>query len=946
MTKLLNLLASLKLSIGLLVLARVLVFAGTFAQIESGTFEVQKRYFHAWLTWVNFRMFLPGMPGGMVLPGGYAIGLAMLVNLLANWLTRFKLAWSKVGLHLIHLGLVILLLGEAWTSVASTESNMVLRQGQTAATTQDPNRVELAITDRSPADPARLWSVRQDLLRTGQRVVDASYPVQLRIEEYAANSELRGPADAGDPANARANLGDGVGVTLLPRPTQGATRNMRNVPSAYVTVLQADKPLGTLLLSMWEPLDRPQSVLLADGKQVWLQLRPKQYILPFKLKLIEFRNQRYTGSQKARSYSSTVRLVDRERGVDREDRIWMNHPMRYRGLTFYQAGFNGQDTTVLQVVRNPAAPVPYVACAIGSLGLVVQFGIGLAGFLGSRSRRKAAGAPEQSAGWPSMAIPAAVALVCVLVTVAQAALCDQSQSLARMPVVYDGRLQPLDTVARNSLRLINGKASVEIKKGSTLAATPWLLDVMTHPERARQYSMFRIDNPDLIAMLKLDAARNRFSLAELEPSADVIEKQYQDTVAVPRDQRDSVQRAIVELGDKIDIYGQLSRWPAFYFVPPDARHKDWRPLGEAFTEAEKGNKAVVPGVDVVSRVLFDYREQGTWRDTPAIARLQQLVESIDPVGMRKVAFETFYNHYQPFILAMGLNIVAFLLAMASMLAWRTPLWRSAMAVAVVALLVYSFGIAARIYIQGRPPVTNLYSSAVFIGWGALLLAILVEWVYRSGIAIAAASMVGVATLVIAQNLAQGGDTMASLEAVLDSNFWLTTHVLSITFGYSAVFVAGAMGIAFVLAGLVARNGFDDERRDTLSRMIYATTCFALLFSFIGTLLGGIWADQSWGRFWGWDPKENGAVLIVLWLSIMLHARNAKLSGGRGLAMMAIFANVVTSWSWFGTNMLGVGLHSYGFMQSAMLWLLAFVASQLLLIAIALSFVPAQPPPSK
>jgi ABC-type transport system involved in cytochrome c biogenesis permease subunit len=194
--------------------------------------------------------------------------------------------------------------------------------------------------------------------------------------------------------------------------------------------------------------------------------------------------------------------------------------------------------------------------------------------------------------------------------------------------------------------------------------------------------------------------------------------------------------------------------------------------------------------------------------------------------------------------------------------------------------------------------------------------------------------------------------MASLQAVLDSNFWLTTHVLSITLGYSAMFLAGGLGIAYVLLRRFGTSGFivgmllakaaiplyllvrryEEDRGKALARVIYGVACFALLFSFVGTILGGIWADQSWGRFWGWDPKENGAVLIVIWSAIMLHARWV---GGRdrAFALMAIFGNVVTAWSWFGTNMLGVGLHSYGFMENALMWLLVFVGSQLLLIGL-------------
>jgi ABC-type transport system involved in cytochrome c biogenesis permease subunit len=135
-----------------------------------------------------------------------------------------------------------------------------------------------------------------------------------------------------------------------------------------------------------------------------------------------------------------------------------------------------------------------------------------------------------------------------------------------------------------------------------------------------------------------------------------------------------------------------------------------------------------------------------------------------------------------------------------------------------------------------------------------------------------------------------------------------------------------------VAAAVARPGAETNAR-MLERMVYGIVCFATLFSLVGTVLGGIWADQSWGRFWGWDPKENGALILVLWNAIILHCRWSGLVRQRGLMMLAVFGNVVTGWSWFGVNMLGVGLHSYGFMQSAFLWLLAFVAANILIIAL-------------
>jgi ABC-type transport system involved in cytochrome c biogenesis permease subunit len=253
---------------------------------------------------------------------------------------------------------------------------------------------------------------------------------------------------------------------------------------------------------------------------------------------------------------------------------------------------------------------------------------------------------------------------------------------------------------------------------------------------------------------------------------------------------------------------------------------------------------------------------------------------------------------------------------------------------VVAFSIHTAGLIFRMLLEGRPPVTNLYSSAIFVGWGAVFLGIILERIYRDGIGTVAAAAVGFTTQIIAHHLALGGDTMEMLRAVLDTNFWLATHVVMITVGYSSMFFAGFLAVLYVLRGFFTRT-LSETSAKSLSRMVYGVVCFATLFSFVGTILGGIWADQSWGRFWGWDPKENGALLIVLWCAVILHARWGGMVRERGLMALAIFGNIVTSFSWFGVNMLGVGLHSYGFMDRAFQWLMAFIVSQVVLMLIAM-----------
>jgi ABC-type transport system involved in cytochrome c biogenesis permease subunit len=289
-------------------------------------------------------------------------------------------------------------------------------------------------------------------------------------------------------------------------------------------------------------------------------------------------------------------------------------------------------------------------------------------------------------------------------------------------------------------------------------------------------------------------------------------------------------------------------------------------------------------------------------------------------------------------------VVVIVLAVLSWLFLPQPLRWSGFSIGVLAVVVHTAALCIRMYIQGRPPVTNLPSSAMFIGWGCVLLCLVLELIYRNGLCLAVAGATGFPALVIAQNLSLG-DTMDVLQAVLDTNFWLATHVVCVTLGYTATFVAGFFGMAFVAAGVASSLGdrlgsasrlFTRDLVKTMGHMIYGVVCFATLLSFVGTVLGGIWADQSWGRFWGWDPKENGAVLIVIMNALILHARWAGMVKERGMALLTIVGNMVTAWSWFGTNQLGVGLHAYGFDNTLALSCTAFWLSQLLFLALGLA----------
>jgi ABC-type transport system involved in cytochrome c biogenesis permease subunit len=405
-------------------------------------------------------------------------------------------------------------------------------------------------------------------------------------------------------------------------------------------------------------------------------------------------------------------------------------------------------------------------------------------------------------------------------------------------------------------------------------------------------------------------------------------------------------------------------------APTGPSDQPWQAYASAKNEAQRaqriGKTQPPPALTKLTAIFDAYEADDATAFNRAVADYKQHLADELPAGLdvRITDFEAYFNYLAPFYhaiplyaFALAITLLGWLAAIAfprlSSLMRSSTFW-----LIVLAFTFHTFALSARVVISGQSPVTNLYSSAVFVGWGCVGLGLAVEFVSRLGIGNLAASIAGIGTLIIAHFLAGGGDTIKVLQAVLDTQFWLTTHVLTVTLGYSGTFLAGLLGIALVVFVLGKRLVFgldyltsrpgsrrlpDDwlsaSRRSEVERilggMIYGTVCFAAIFSLTGTVLGGLWADDSWGRFWGWDPKENGALMVVLWNTLILHARSARMVGVRGLALLAIGGNIVTAWSWFGVNELGVGLHSYGFTEGAarMLWLFWF--SQLALIALAL-----------
>ena len=296
--------------------------------------------------------------------------------------------------------------------------------------------------------------------------------------------------------------------------------------------------------------------------------------------------------------------------------------------------------------------------------------------------------------------------------------------------------------------------------------------------------------------------------------------------------------------------------------------------------------------------------------------------------------ELFYQQNSPFTWSIMFYIFAFIFFVVSFTSSK-PLWYNLGLFSVIAgFIPHVTGLAMRIIIMNRPPVSSLYETFIFVGFIAVFLGLMIEHYNRQWLGIVTAAISGTALLFIANKYSAEGDTLKVLIAVLNSNFWLANHVTTITMGYAATCVGGLLGHIWLLQAVFKK---DIQTLDKTYKTTLGILGVALCLTFLGTNLGGIWADQSWGRFWGWDPKENGALMIVLWTTLLFHAKVADMIGPLGLAVGAVIGMMVVMWAWFGVNLLSVGLHSYGFTSGVATSLIVYAVVEIIFL-LATSFV--------
>lgn len=508
------------------------------------------------------------------------------------------------------------------------------------------------------------------------------------------------------------------------------------------------------------------------------------------------------------------------------------------------------------------------------------------------------------------------------------------KNLERLAIQSGGRVKPFDTFAREGTELLTGKSTFKGLRG-----TDFILSIAVEPQVWQNEKFVQVGaGLDKQAGLKRDLGlpenESFFSPDQLMKSPRLMPLfQELDAKQKAQEKLDPYFQALQRLGSQLSFLQEMVNGEALRFVPPAPGTEDksgsWLGFQKYPDEFKIRFTLVAAGFTspdpTVRAKLADY-----------VSKFGELAKSNNPAlypSPRDLGLEVHFNSLHPFRWAW---ILALLGAVVMAFSFYSParwLYVSGMLIFGLSFLVQTYGFALRCWIAGRPPVTNMYESVLWVAFGCMLFGLIFELIYRKKVIALGSLIFAVLCLIVADNVgAVLDDGIHPLEPVLRSNYWLTIHVLTITLGYAAFalsLVLGNIGL-----GQIAFTGKESKTLPLRQLAFYAYRAVqvGVILLAAGTILGGWWADESWGRFWGWDPKETWALIALLGYVALIHARFRGMVGPFGFLAGCVSAFMGVLMAWYGVNfVLGVGLHSYGFSTGGVSYVATYCSAQLLFI---------------
>jgi cytochrome c-type biogenesis protein CcsB len=689
---------------------------------------------------------------------------------------------------------------------------------------------------------------------------------------------------------------------------------------------------------MWLARGGPARAASLDGAgEIELAFGPQTRPLPFAIALEEFEVIRYPGSSRPAEYSSRVQV--KPAGSDlpqRTEVISMNRPLDVEGFRLFQSSYQlGQegrpDATILTVAYDPGVPIVYVSFVLIILGIAW-------GLRGVRPKSVgAADAPDSRRFARRTGLGASVGLLLAfgfglapgLAFRAQAAAPEFTvEATESWAILADGRVKPLLTFANETVLAITGRESfdglsaLEILWGYSLASS----DFVDRP-------YIRIDSLELKAALALPADQRRFSYDAL-----YSHPQFRTLVerALERERQElplrRVEKDALAAYRKLDRVAGLVSGNALAIVPLPDENGSWLPPQALRESPDAAQRAVSDGM---GRLAVAYGE----RDGDAFRReaesLAVALRDLNPVVYppeAKIDSELFYEDFNAFGKAWKLYLAGFLVVM--ILGFSERRWGYTLGLVLIGagFVCHTIGIGIRWSIAERAPVSDMYESLVFMGWGAIALGMIPEITYQKRFVALAAGIMGFLTLAFAENLPIDS-AINPLVPVLAHTSWLSIHVMTIMLSYSALALAMVLGHVMLFAAV-----FQPQKQgmlSSLSRILYKTLQLGLLFLAAGIIFGAIWANESWGRYWGWDPKETWSLITLFVYLAIIHARFAGWLGHFGLAASSILGFLAVVMTYYGVNfILAAGLHSYGFSEGGQVYAALYAIVEVAIVVAA------------
>jgi cytochrome c-type biogenesis protein CcsB len=502
-----------------------------------------------------------------------------------------------------------------------------------------------------------------------------------------------------------------------------------------------------------------------------------------------------------------------------------------------------------------------------------------------------------------------------------------------------GRRKPLDTFSKETLIRITGRSTYKGKAGKTWRPNDFVLSALIETHDWKNEPMVLISSGQLVEQLGLDKTQRRFSFAQLTASAD-LQRLATEAQALKRAEKPltRVQQEALSVSDRLTLLARVMDGRALLIVPAPANETDpW--VDPSGWSRYYSQEQVTPVQTQLQTVGNSYVQGDGFNLNRAANQLRENLRALSPSiypRVQQLRLEYFYNHFEAFYRAIWCYGIALVILITAHLRKRgRALLNIGVAVAIVGLAFQAAGIVMRCMIASRPPVTNMYESIIWVSFAVSFFGMIFFVRYRAPIYLLAALPVTlIALLLVHQMPIAMPSSIDPLVPVLRDNFWLTIHVLTITLSYAAF--ALAMGFGHILLWRYARNPAAARADAPMHFWLYRVLQLGVLLLAAGTILGGVWANYSWGRFWGWDPKETWALIALLCYILALHGRLAGWWTQFGLAVASVVCFLAVLMAWYGVNfVLGKGLHSYGFGIGGETYVAIFVALDLLFVAFAI-----------